>query len=312
MRSPAPRPYGGALQSAISVLVRDALSVGVNAKLPTNQQYLLDHNIGAGTLQRALRELHKRQALSTVSRGHLGLYVTELDIASAWRAGDLDAVRLVLPPAGPVEITALQTEVAQAFSILGIPHTVKHLRGGSIRLGLLEDGEADMAVVSAGALASSSYPFKSRALGVGTYYGPQRIKVVKRSDDRGKPAVIAIDQESPDHQALTYAEFPPDHGYTFVNIAFPHITCAVLDRRADAGVWHCTPSVIPLDLAGLNLTNLETPAGLSAWEQTSEAVLVISLARPELNVVIDELDLTDLAAHQAQAIAQDDGLVPVL
>ena len=300
------------MQAAITVLARDALSVGIDGKLPTNQQYMLDHGIGAGTLGRALSELRTRQVLTTVSRGHLGSYVTELDIAGAWRAGALDAVRLVLPPAGPVETTALQAEVAQALSTLGIPHTVRHLRGGSIRLGMLETGEADMAVVSAGARATSVQPLRSRALGVGTYYGPDRIAVVRRRDDLGDPSVIAIDQESPDHRALTNAEFPPENGYTYVHVPFPHIPSAVLDRRVDSGIWHITPSVVPLNLSGLCLTSLETPAGRAAWRLTSEAVLTISTFRPELGSVIDELDLSALATHQAAAIEADDGLVPVI
>ena len=305
------RPFGGALQVAVAALARDALAVGLKGQLPTNQHYLLDHGIGAGTLQRALEELRSRRALTTISRGHLGRIVTALDIAAAWRAGGLDPVRLLLPPAGPVEITALEAVVAEALSGLGIPHTVRHLRGGSLRLAMAQEGEGDLAVVSAGALAGTGTSFLTRALGIGTYYGPDRIAVVTRRDRSGRPCRIAIDPDSPDHRALTYGEFPAEPGRTYVAVPFPHVPAAVLDHRADAGIWHITPSVVPLDAAGLELRSLATRGGIAAWEDASEAVLAAGRCRPELRAVVAGLDLSDLKKRQGEAIAADSGLVAV-
>ena len=295
----------------MTAVARDALAVGLEGRLPTNQQYLVEHGVGAGTMQRALDELRATRALRTVSHGHLGRVITALDVAATWRAGGLDPIRLLLPPAGPVEITALEAVVAEALSRLGIPHTVRHRRGGSVRLAMARAGDGDLAVVSAGALSAADQGFRFRALGVGTYYGPDRIAVVSRRGGQTPPRLIAIDTDSPDHRALTLAEFPPDQVDRYVAVPFPHVPAAVLDERVDAGIWHITPSVVPLDLAGLELRGLATPAGRAAWQATSEAVLVAGSLRRELQAVLTGLDLTDLAERQDQAIAADSGLVAV-
>lgn len=306
----AARPFGGALQPAVTALATDALAVGVGGTLPTNQDYLATQGIGAGTIQRALNELRAGGALDVVSRGHLGRVVTSLGIAAAWRAAWLPPVRLLLPPAGPVEVTALQQVIAESLSRLGIPHTVQHRRGGAGRLAQTVAGEADLAIVSAGALALEPGKYRHRALGLGTYYGPERIAVVQRQGETGPPRRVAIDSDSPDHRAITEGEFPPSSGYEYVVVPFPRVPAAVLSGQADAGIWHITPSVVPLDLAGLVLSNLATSAGVAAWRAASEAVIVASPRRAELVAVIDGLDLSGLVERQAAAIAGDSGLVP--
>lgn len=304
------RPLGGALQPAVTALATDALSVGIGGTLPTNQHYLASRGIGAGTIQRALNELRSSGALDVVSRGHLGRVVTDIDVATAWRAAWLPPVRLLLPPAGPVEITALQQVLAESLSQLGIPHTVRHLRGGASRLAQTVAGEADLVVVSAGALAIAPTSHRHRALGLGTYYGPDRIAVVRRRDETGAARRVAIDEDSPDHRAITEGEFPAAGGFEYVHVPFPRVPAAVLSGQADAGIWHITPSVVPLDVAGLVLHGLQSPAGIAAWRVASEAVVVASPLRPELAAVVTGLDLGDLVPRQAAAIADDFGLVP--
>lgn len=46
-----------------------ALNVGINGKLPTNSYFKEQHNIVAGTMQRALNLLSESDALSTALRG---------------------------------------------------------------------------------------------------------------------------------------------------------------------------------------------------------------------------------------------------
>ncbi|MFV0406229.1 MAG: YhfZ family protein [Propioniciclava sp.] len=304
------RPYGVALQPAVAALATDALAVGIGGTLPTNKHYLATKGIGAGTLQRALKELRAGEAVEVVSRGHMGRVVTDLDIAAVWRAAWLPPVRMVLPPAGPVEITELQQVVAEALTELGIPHTVQHLRGGSARLAMAAAGEADLVVVSAGTLAADRDPFQHRALGLGTYYGPDRIAVVRRRGDHEPPRRVAVDPDSPDHRAITEGEFPPGGRYEYVTVPFPRVPAAVLSHQADIGIWHITPSVVPLDLAGLILAQLAEPAGIAAWQQASEAVVVASQRRTELAAVMAGLDVATLVERQAAAIAGDSGLVP--
>lgn len=286
-----------ATQTAVRHLVRDALAVGPGGTLPTNATYTRDHGLGAGTIQRAIALLADRGALTLTSRGHLGRLVASLDVGQAWQAAGLPPVRLVLPPSGAHEIDRIEDALTEQLTDLGIPQTVRHLRGGSQRLRLVEEGAYDMALVSAGALedqrthGGASGP--SRSLAPGTYYGPGRLVVVRRHDDpaRTGPLRVAIDRGSWDHRVLTHAEFPS--GVDYVESAFPEVPAAVLRHEVDAGIWHITASPVPLDLAGLTTTPLVRPEALEAWRRLSRAALVASAARPELGAILDALPLFD-------------------
>lgn len=74
------RAAGSTLGIALRQLAVDVMTRGVGTPLPTNAQYLSDHQLGAGTIQRALGLLADRGALSTTSHGHRGRRVNEFDI----------------------------------------------------------------------------------------------------------------------------------------------------------------------------------------------------------------------------------------
>lgn len=313
--APPPDPSSPALVTALHHAVRqivaDALARGTGAVMPTNAEYLHTHGIGAGTMQRALALLSDRGALRLTSRGHLGRIITEIDIPEAWQAAGLPPVRLLLPPSGPAEFDVLEQVLAEGLTKLRIPHTVHHRRGGTARLASVGAGEHDVALVSAGVahgLATSDETALIRTLPVGTYYAPGRLVVVLRAHDDGEqaPQRVAIDRHSPDHAALTLAEFPDVGGVAFVEMPFPKVPAAVLRGDVDAGIWHITASVIPLDLAGLATRPLSRPAALKASERLSRAVLVGWAGRPELTSVLPALPLDDLPCRQADTLQEDD------
>lgn len=193
------------LHRAVRVIVQEALSRGVDTSMPTNVEYQERYGISAGTMQRALALLTDRGALDVVSRGHLGRHIRSLDLAQCWQAAGLDPVRLALPPSGPPEADVLADQLAEGLTASGIPHTVKHLPGGTARLSAVRTGAHDLTVVSAGTWASSGPEWPSgdppallRELPAGTYYAPSRLVVVRRRDDDREGALrVAIDENSP-------------------------------------------------------------------------------------------------------------------
>ncbi len=300
------QPTGSALQPAAHRLAIDALALGVGAKLPTNAQYLSEHQMGAGTLQRALRVLEDRGALRTTSHGHQGRTIQAIDVGAAWQTAALSPVRLLLPPRGPIEIDQLQEFLADELTALGIPHTVHHLPGGARRLGLVLAGLHDIALTSSGVRDDDhSHDPKgsatlTRRLEPGTYYARGRVVVVRRAGEGNcsRLTKIAIDPDSPDHKALTLAEFPECKGIAHITMPFPQVPAAVLRREVDAGVWHVHETVIPLDLAGLQLQPLSRSQSLDVWRQISAAVLYAWPGRPELAAVLASLHLDKLPGTQ--------------
>ncbi len=300
MTVPASSPAGVALGSALHALAADALALGVGAALPTNAQYTARYQLAAGTIQRALTFLAEREALVTTSHGHRGRRIQGLSVGTLWQLGGLAPVRLVLPPEGPEETTQLQEALAQGLADLGIPHTVIHLRGALRRLAAVRAGDYDICVTSAGAAerALADAPDErlgrlTRTLAKGTYYAPGSLVCVRRAaSDPTAHRTVAIDPDSPDHAALTRAEFPLAAGATrYVEMPFTSVPAAVLRGEIEVGIWHRQESIIPLELAGLDTTPMQRPEAHLVWERASRAVLTGWVGRPELASVLSALEL---------------------
>lgn len=299
------------LHRAVRVIVEDALSRGPGASMPTNVDYQERYGISAGTMQRALAVLADRGALDVVSRGHLGRVIRSLDVAQCWQAAGLDPVRVALPPAGPPEADVLADQLAEGLTASGIPHTVKHLPGGTARLAAVRAGAHDLTVVSAGTWADAGpdwpagdAPALLREFPAGTYYAPGRLVVVRLAGDTRDGALrVAIDEDSPDHAALTLAAFPRSAGHEYRTTTFTGVPGSVLTGEVDAGVWHIARSVVPLRLTGLRLDPLTGDAAEELTRRLSAAVLVGSPRRPELRPVIAGLSLSGLVDAQRLALA---------
>ncbi|MDN5913654.1 MAG: hypothetical protein L0I76_00805 [Pseudonocardia sp.] len=271
-------------------MVVDALRLGVGGRLPTNAHYARTVGGTAGTIQRAMGALADQGAVITSSYGTRGRAIESIDLGRAWALAGLPPIRLLLPPGGPEEVDRLSDALTDDLTAVGVPHTVRHQRGGTRRVDSLGAGRADVAVVSAGVFRAATgrlgVDSPVRLLAPGSYYGPGRLVIVSRTVDAGqRRARVAIDHDSPDHIALTEAAFPTEAGYDHVEHPFPDVPAAVLRGDVDAGIWHRSHSVIPLDLAGL--TCLPLPGGAeNVWSEISAAALVGDEARQELGSVL--------------------------
>jgi hypothetical protein len=298
---------GHRLQPAVAAIAVEALSRGEGAALPTNVEFLSRYGLGAGTMQRALATLRASDAVVTISRGHLGRFIERVGVAQCWQLAALPPVRMLLPPGGPQEIDALDQQIAEQITLLGVPYTVHHLRGGMARVRALQDGDHELAVVSSAAWASMDVSLPARRLPAGTYYGPGQLVLVSRhGEGRRAWRRVGIDSESPDHTAFTRDYFA-EPGRSLVEVPSPEIPAAVLRGDIDVGLWHLAPSVIPLELAGLDVTPVVPDALAAAWAEASAAVLVASDRRPELRAVLERIDIDRIVAAQSRALGQPGG-----
>jgi YhfZ C-terminal domain len=277
------------LARVLRAVVVDALARGVGAQLPTNAHYARTVGGTAGTIQRAMGELAEQGAVTTSSHGARGRTVTSIDLGLSWALAGLAPVRFLLPPGGPEEVEKLSDALTDDLTAAGIPHTVRHQRGGARRLDSIADGRADVAIVSAGVLDGAARRLGEvhvRILRPGTFYGPGRLVAVRRAAEVGQtPSRVAIDRDSPDHVALTEAAYPHTGGFVHVDHPFPDVPAAVLRGDVDAGVWHRSHSPIPLDLVGLACTSMPDSAE-AVWSAISAATLVGSADRQELASVL--------------------------
>jgi hypothetical protein len=297
----------------VRAIVLDALGKRSGDTLTKNSDFREALGVGIGTVQRALDLLADRGALRTVSRGHLGRRIESVDLGQCWQAAGLPPIRVSLSPPGSVEVDSLEAWLSDELVRLGVPHTMRHVRGGNQRLEQLRSGVFDLTVVSAGTFSAlvdtwaSPDVVMSRLLGPGTYYSPERLVVLTTDASRELEGMqrIAIDRESFDHEALTLAQFPPSPHREYIDVPFPEVPSFVLAGLADAGIWHVISSAVPL-----SLTQLKTHQMVGAWaiatrDRLSYATVTVPAGRPELRSVLDAVRLESLTVARDATIAAD-------
>lgn len=301
------------IQAATRALVLDALRKGVGETLVKNTELRARLGISAGTAQRALDLLAERDALVTVSRGHLGRRIEHIDLGQGWQAAGLPAVRVTLSPAGSIEIDAIESALTEELERLGVPFTVQHRPGGVPRLNATAAGAHDITVVSAGTLRGleasrgSVWDGPRRVLDEGSYYVPDRLIVLEPAEvaSGARPIRrVAVDRGSFDHETLTTAEFGTS--FEMVDVPFPDVPAYVMAGAVDAGIWHITRSAITPQQAGLVSRQLRSDDAVAVRGLLSRAALVGWSGRPEVAAVISALTLTHVDVNRARSLAAED------
>lgn len=303
------------MQRVLRAMAVDAIGVEVGGRLRTGSQYQRELGVGAGTVQKALGVLVSSGALTVASRGHQGRQVVDRNVGKLWALSGARALRWLLPPLGPLEGYGLAEAIADEHRRLQVPMELWYRRGAARRAEAVTSGEADITVMSWGAARSLQEAGMADGLGItdlgpDTYYSAGSILVLHRAgeelSDSAARTRVGIDRSSYDHVTFTEAEFPPAHGYQYVECDFPHMPVAVAEGRVDVGIWHRMLLLIPLDLANVAQRPLQSPAARKAREELSRAVLVCEQARAEVSAVPAAMDLLAVQRRQAGLAGLDE------
>lgn len=300
----------GGNQRAACSLALDILCRGVGHRMATNVQYQERLNVGSGTVQKALQSLKRAGAVSVQARGHQGTFITDLDFGALWRTATIGELKISMTAPGAIEAHGLAQGLSDEARRLGIPIVFEYVRGAEVRTRRVLTGTASAVVLSCGAAKSIGVSAQSKVLdaidlGVRTYYHANSVVVISRPAEVHHPTRIAIDSTSYDHERLTYAEFPSDEGYEYVDCDFPSIPAAVLEGRADAGVWHRLSMLVPLRLLDLDVRSLARPGALQTVEHLSNAQILWRTDRPEIAAFLRLVRTEVIRARQLELLKLD-------
>lgn len=300
-------------------IAADLLGRSVGERLPTALWYQKLLGVGSGTVQRALKDLASTGAVTTQARGHRGTYIVELRTDKLWALADLGPVTGVMPLPNSTEWAGLATALRSEFGRLGIPLQALYVHGSYRRAALVDEGEADFAVLSAEAArhtSSGEGGWIVLDFGPQTYYSDGSLVVLlrpglKKADGAGKEEQIrgirrvGIDPGSYDHTRLTRAEFPEQTGFGYADCAYPHVPAAVAEGRVDAAVWNRTMLTIPLELVGVAARQLRRPESIALSRSLSHAVLLGNGAHPEVDSILRRLDQEAVRETQGKVVARE-------
>ncbi|GKW14449.1 hypothetical protein PEC301937_03990 [Pectobacterium carotovorum subsp. carotovorum] len=290
-----------AIANARKAIAIHALNAGVGGRLITNIQLAETYGIVAGTVQRALKNLNDSGAIITVSRGHQGRVIKELDVGLCWNLAKLPAVQLLMPHSGSIEVDSLVEVITKKLGGLNIPYFITQLSGGDSRLKAVLSEEYDLAITSSGIFISHKDDIQEefyKVLNPGTYYAFNKLVVVNhKGQDSSSLKRVALDKSSQDHVRLTKREFPESEGYTYINTQYRHIPAKILSGEIDVGIWHMTSSPIPLTKAGLEARFLVRKETQDLHNDISAGAILANPGRIELSSLLHMLNV-DSFDHQ--------------
>lgn len=285
------------------------LSFEIGQRLPSVQDLQRELSAGAGTVMKVLRELENLGAVSVEARKTQGTIVLSRHVGKLWREADLGNLILVMPPPGPIEQMGIVQAVRDAVERTGVPVVTRFTGGAEERLRTVYHRHSHAAVCSLGAynnLRDELPGMTHLDLGPASYYDTGTLVLVSQTGTLPEKPRIGIDHGSYDHEILTHQLF--DHlEPAYVPCDFYRAPAMVLEGAIHSVVWHRMPTVIPPELAGLQLTPITSESSDNLVDSLSHGTIVTRAIDAPTNALLREVKVGNIRQRQAElrTLAED-------
>ena len=285
-------------------LAHDLAGRRAGDRLPTSRDLQARFGAGSGTISKCLRALEDVGAVSCVARGHQGTFITGKRIGRLWTIAELGAVSALFTPPPRSQSEQLIADLRAQFEAVEVPLNVVLRRGADRRVDDVLSGDADLAVISAGAFmrvteAHGQENVRAWSLGPFTFYSRDSLTVLLRPGLTRADEVrsVAVASDSLDHVRFSQAEF--GEAVDYVAVEYDGLPLAVAERRVDAALWHHEPLLIPFEMVGITACPLQRRDAIELATNLSHAVIVARPEAAELAALVDEFDLAAIGAAPA-------------
>lgn len=264
----------GKLQKAIEGLSKDILGREIENNLDTIINYSEHLELSLGTIQKALKELTDIKVIDLKKKGKYGTAIESIDYKKLLQVLKVDYLLCIMPITYSQRYKKIMDNIANSLKI-PIPLYFSHMRGGYVRLKLIEEGVYHFGVVSK--LAAQNAIDSGLDLEIIEEFGPRtyvtKHVILKRKN--GKVLNVGKDSESNDHIFLTDFNFQKNENIKFVDIKYSEVIENLIDGKIDAAIWNyddVLDKMIHLEKHGIMIEELtENEGNLLA----TESVIVI-------------------------------------
>lgn len=295
-------------QKALTAVCLDILQAGIGGRLTPSIQIQEKLEVGSGTVQKALQELSDNGGVVLRVKGHQGTLVLDYNPAILWKSAQLEPLRISLTTPGAQELGALSMSLRNQFRKFGLGMELDYIRGAQNRLDTLSNDLHSAALISIGAAKSrnllNNKNYSILDFGPESYYQRDSLVVLSSSKILNpKKLRVALDKTSYDHENLTLNEFENKAGVEYVNCPFPEVPSAILEGRADTGIWHRVQAVISPELAGLKVSQLRSESLGNDKASISNAVLIWPSSLKEISALLGMIEIKEIK-KELQATAK--------
>lgn len=256
-------------------LAQDLLTRHEGDRIPSISEYQEILQVSRGTIQNALNYLKDSEAITLVSRGHLGTYIEKLD----YRRLQECSLNKEFLGSMPLPYSLCYQGLATALFDLLSPYSFNlvYARGAESRLKMVTSGLCQFTVCSRYA-AEQAMDCRANVsiavdLGPGTYL-TRHVLVLRSPEFTGitDGMRVSYDRDSIDQRYITEKLTVGLKNIRLVELKAHQTIRAIMNGDVDAGVWNLD-EILESGYENLNVVPIE---GIEDLSRFSSAVLVVN------------------------------------
>jgi hypothetical protein len=260
---------------AVNRLAQDFLTRHEGDRIPSISEYQELLQVSRGTIQNGLGYLKESQAITLVSRGHLGTFIEKLDYRRLQECSFNKELLGSMPLPYSLCYQGLATALFQVLSPYSF--NLVYARGAESRLKMVTSGLCQFTVCSryAAEKAIRSHADVEIAVDLGPETYLTRHVLVLRDPALTKITDgmrVSYDRDSLDQRYITEKLTAGLKNIRLVEIRAHQTVRAIMDGEVDAGVWNLD-EIVESGYEDLNVVPIE---GIEDMSLFSSAVLVVN------------------------------------
>ena len=286
---------------AVNRLAQDLLTRKKGDRIPSISEYQEKFGVSRGTVQNSLNYLKERQAVSLVSRGHMGTFIDSLDYPRLQECSFNKEILGSMPLPYSLCYRGLATALFQVMSPYAF--NLVYARGSGSRIKLLMSDVCQFSVCS---LYAAEEAVRANGdieialdLGPGTYLTRHMLifrDPEKKSIESGMR--VAYDRDSMDHRHLTELMVSGVPGVILTEMKAHQTVKAIQTGQVDAGVWNLD-DILESGYTGLNMVPIPITAETAKY---SSAAFVVSRSNQEIAQLLRQTIRPDVVRQIQQAV----------
>jgi len=286
---------------AVNRLAQDFLTRKTGDRIPSISEYQEKLQVSRGTIQNSLNYLKERQAISLVSRGHMGTFIESLDYRRLQECSFNKEILGSMPLPYSLCYQGLATALFQLMSPYAF--NLVYARGSGSRMKLLTSDVCQFSVCS---LYAAEEAIRSNEnidiavdLGPGTYL--TRHVLIFRDPEKTRIESgmrVAYDRDSMDHRHLTELMVSGVPDVVLADKKAHQTIKAIQSGEVDAGVWNLD-EILESGYTDLNVVPIPITPETAKY---SSAAFVVSRENQEIAQLLRQVLRPEVVRQIQQAV----------
>ena len=230
-------------QGEVALRIVSCLSeLEIGSRIPNISDLSSQLNVGAGTVQTALKMLETENLIKLQSRGHQGTTLEYIDRVLLWKLTEQPWISGSMPLPYTSRMEGFATALYKQFENVAIPFNIQYMRGGKARLQKLSMGAFNFAICSKTGFMLAQDEFPNLEIlfefGMESYMDQPAVVFCNENETEIRDGMkIGIDVHSYDHVFLNeYVCRGKD--VQFVPLKYSELSVKLHSGEIDASLWN--------------------------------------------------------------------------